>query len=275
MTIETQLQAGWGFIPSECKCLNKKAEDFNLVRQGSISVHRRKRHPQKVQDQSRKLQLIWVENVAGGWGKQVLWVRMDDPMIFTRVQLAVPLALDLGLPWKTNERIELVTWSRSGWCEGEAGTSHLFTLPLWKRKKPSPIFQAAPADSSSPVPADLQQDDGPPEARQTPMAQSCPPAELMAQALLAREQRAINVPEMLLSRSVSCTQAAHCKNRGSDSFSCLHWSRPQKLHNPPGQTQGESWDDGFQDNISHLLKKRYSPGEGTVIRESSDSPQTK
>lgn len=80
---------------------------------------------------------------------------------------------------------------------------------------------------------------------------------------------------MLPSPSVSCTQAAHCKNGGFDSFSCLHWSRLQKLHNPPGQTQGESWHNMFQGNISHLLKKRYSPGEGAVIRESSDNPWTK
>lgn len=80
---------------------------------------------------------------------------------------------------------------------------------------------------------------------------------------------------MLPSQSFSCAQAAHCKTWGSDYFSCLHWSRWQKLHNPPGQTQGESWDDRFQGNISHLLKKWYSPGEGALIRESSDNPQTK
>lgn len=71
MTIETQLQAGWGFIPSECKCLNKKAEDFNLVRQGSISVHRR-----SSSEGARPKQKV----AADLGGKCSRWVRKAGPL---------------------------------------------------------------------------------------------------------------------------------------------------------------------------------------------------
>lgn len=187
MTVETQLHTGWAFIAFEYKWDELTRVKISTQCPKALSLFQRtKLHPQKVPrpKQHRAAELS---------GKCSRWVRKVGPLgrdgfTYGFDCTAATCAITTWL-WIATEN-KWIDWAHnlelSG--DGEMGALHLFTSPLWKRKKPSPLPQAVPENFSGPFPADLQQDDRPPEAPWMLTALSPPPAELMAQALLARVQ---------------------------------------------------------------------------------------